>query len=168
MKPTFSLTVFVLTELLVTAFILLTTNQLPATIASHFNGAGAANGFMSHQGYLIFMLVFVIGIPVVTVASITFVISKSPDKINIPNKEYWLSPARQEASMGFLKSHLVWLGTGLAAFMGYMHWVLLQANAASPPRLPPELFIPGTIIFVVSVFVWAGWMIVRFLRIPRG
>jgi uncharacterized membrane protein len=167
MKPTLSFVIFVLTELLVTGFILATTSQLPDSIASHFNGAGAPNGFMTHQGYTVFMLVFVIGIPLVSVVSIPLTFTRSPDKINLPNKEYWLAPERREQTMRFLKSHLVWLGTGIAAFIGYMHWLLLQANAVSPPRLPADQFVFGVVAFVAAVFIWAFWMIARFLLVPR-
>ena len=40
-----------------------TTDQLPAQIASHFSAGGAANGWMSRSGYLTFMLVFAVVIP---------------------------------------------------------------------------------------------------------
>jgi len=165
MKPTLSFAIFGMTELLVTGYILATTSELPDTIASHFNGAGAPNGFMTHQGYTVFTLVFVIGIPLLIITGI-YQALRLPDKINIPNKEYWLSPERMEETMRFLRSHLVWLGTGIAAFIGYIHWLLLQANAVSPPRLPADEFIVGIIVFVAAVFIWAVWLIARFLRLP--
>ena len=77
MKTYMPLSLFVLVEVIVVAFILTTVGVLPEYIASHFNGVGIPNGFMSHKGYTVFMLAFTVGIPSLILSSISFVLNFS-------------------------------------------------------------------------------------------
>ena len=58
------------------------------------------------------------------------------------------------------------LGTLLSVFMGGVHWLILQANAMAPPRLPVQLFWTMLIAFLTAFafWVWAFWS--RFREIP--
>ena len=40
--------------------------------------------------------------------------------INIPNRDYWLAPARREATLRYIEAHAYWLGS-------------LDRPASSPP-----------------------------------
>jgi uncharacterized membrane protein len=71
MKSYLPISIFTLVEIIVVAFILSTVGTLPKTIASHFNSAGIPNGFMSHEEYTLFMLGFVVGIPILTMGIIS-------------------------------------------------------------------------------------------------
>ena len=88
MKKHIAIKLFILVEICVVAFILSTTSNLPENIASHFNGAGVPNGFMTQKSYLISMLVFAIGIPAVIVGGISVALPSAQSSINIPNKNY--------------------------------------------------------------------------------
>jgi uncharacterized membrane protein len=158
---------FFLVEIMVVVFILSTVGVLPENIASHFNGAGVPNGFMSKEGYIQFMLLFAVGIPTLTVCSISFAMSFASASINIPNKEYWLSVQNRTQTIQFLKSHVAYLGILITSFIAYIHWLLLKANSIQPPQLPNSLFFVGMSVFLLSILWWGLWLVLKFVRVPE-
>lgn len=167
MNRVLSAIIFAIAEIGVMAYVLATTDLLPARLASHFNAAGAADGFMTQGAYQLFMLGFGIGLPLLVVIGITLLLRHAQESINIPNKEYWLAPERRAATVAFLQAHATWLGTFLALFMGYIHALLLQANAVQPPRLPEESLFGAMGVLLVVVLLWGLLLPWRFWRLPR-
>ena len=99
MKKHMPIKFFILVEICVVAFIISATGNLPENIASHFNGAGVPNGFMSQKGYLIFMLVFAVGIPAVVVGGISVALRSAQGSINIPIRIIgWLQKENRKPS----------------------------------------------------------------------
>jgi len=139
-----------------------TTDQLPAQIASHFSADGAANGGMSRRGYLLFMLVFAVVIPLFIVFSMSLLPRVSDKAINLPNRDHWLGPSQREATFGFLTSHACWLGSLMIVFITAIHFLLIAANATQPPRLPTQPFITLLAAFLIGVGVWAATLVRRF------
>jgi len=140
------------------AIIALSSVWLPVRIASHFGAAGVPNGFMTRGTYLAFMAVVVIGIPALLSAIIGAAIRRSPGSINIPHRDYWLAPARREATAEYLVRHTARLAAGVALFAVALHFVLIHANALSPPRLAaPLLWLPlagallGVALWIISL-----------------
>jgi uncharacterized membrane protein len=168
MKMRLPITIFVLVEIVVAVFILSTAGDLPENIASHFNGAGIPNGFMSKAGYIQFMLLFAVGIPALVVCCISLILRLGSGSINIPNKEYWLSPENKSSTMQFFQGHVVCLGILIALFMAYIHWLLLKANSVQPPQLPNNLLFAGLGIFLAGMALWALWLVVKFMRVPKA
>ncbi len=168
MKQHLPIAVFVLAEILVSIFIVSTVNALPENTASHFNGNGSPNGFMSQQGYLIFMLIFAVGIPTMIVGGITAALRSAPNYINIPNREFWLTPEKKQQTIQFLYDHIIWLGVMLAVFVGYIHWLILKANSVQPAHLSNGALLLGTGLFLVCVFSWCAMLFFKFRRIPRA
>jgi uncharacterized membrane protein len=167
MKTYLPVSIFFLVEIMVVVFILSTVGVLPENIASHFNGAGVPNGFMSKEGYIQFMLLFAVGIPTLTVCSISFAMSFASASINIPNKEYWLSVQNRTQTILFLKSQVAYLGILIASFIAYIHWLLLKANSTQPPQLPNSLFFVGMSVFLLSILWWGLWLVLKFVRVPK-
>jgi uncharacterized membrane protein len=145
---------FVLFVACAAAFVCLTSVSLPALVASHFGGSGAANGFMPHDFYVRFMLAFVIGLPALLVGLTWFVIASPKARINLPNKDYWLAPERRAETVAFLRSGILWFGTMLVVFLCYAHWLVVLANQAQPPRLANSWFIGGLVVFFAVLFIW--------------
>ena len=117
------------------ATIALTSVWLPQRVATHFGAAGLPNGFMTRGTYLAFMAGVVAGMPTLLSAIIGAAIRRSPACINIPHRDYWLAPARREATVDYLLRHTARLAAGVALFALALHFVLIHANALSPPRL---------------------------------
>ena len=59
---------FVLAVVVAPIVVWTTSAQLPARVASHFGRGGYANGFMSHDAYVLFMLAMTTILPLVVVA----------------------------------------------------------------------------------------------------
>lgn len=143
-------------------FIVATTSALPEAVASHFNGSGLANGFMTRDGYRAFMLAFGLALPAFLAAVVGLAPRLAPARINVPNRDYWLDPKRRADTVNALSAQGAWLGTLTAVFIAALHYVLLLANRSLPPRLPTELFWMLMVGFVVSLVLWIVILYLRF------
>ena len=148
------------------AYIVTTTVALPDQVASHFGPGNAANGFMTRDGYLVFMLFFTLVLPLFLAAMVGLLPRMRPNSIKLPNREHWLDPMRREGTLNSLSAYGAWLGIMIAVFTAAVHYVLLVANASSPPRLPADLFWMLLVGFLVAMAVWIGALYLRF-RIVR-
>lgn len=83
--------------------------QLPDRLATHFNGSGEPNGWMSRSASQTFMLVFGFLFPlfIILVCSATRFLPVS--LINIPNRQYWLAPERRIEASNYLFRQSLWL-----------------------------------------------------------
>jgi uncharacterized membrane protein len=149
------------------AFVLLTGEQLPAVVASHFDGSGAANDTISRDGYLAFMVALVIGLPGAMMLLGRFLGRAGPRLVNLPNRDYWLAEERLAPSMEYLVRHLDRLAVIMAVFFAVLHAVLLEANRTQPPALPPETLIPVVAVLVIAIALWTAALYRRFPRPPR-
>lgn len=143
----------------------LSASALPATVASHFDAAGRANGTMTHDSYRIFMLLFVVGLPalVVTLMSRAF---RRGERLNLPHRDYWLAPPRRQASLDYLVAHTQWFGSALVVFLCLVHRLVLRANALQPPRLPGPMFGSTVAPMLLFMALWIGALMLRFGRKP--
>lgn len=167
MKKHMPVKLFIVVEICVVAFILATTGSLPENIASHFNGSGLPNGFMSQKGYLIFMLAFVLGIPSVVVGGISVALRTAQSSINIPNKNFWLSAERKQETIEYLNGHIAWLGCIFAIFIAYVHWLLIKANSVQPAQLSSSHLFIGMGALLFSIVIWGSLLSVKFMRVPK-
>jgi hypothetical protein len=156
---------FLLLLIVVGSFIAATTGQLPARVASHFGAGNLPNGWMSREGYLLFMLGFALVFPIVIVAAIGWLPRIAPRSINVPDREYWLDPSRREATLASLATYAYWLGCLLALFIVGVHYAVLVANASVPPRLPADLFWALMIGFLAALALWIGALVLRFRHV---
>ena len=168
MKKHIPIKLFILVEICVVAFILSTTRNLPENIASNFNGAGVPNGFITQKGYLISMLVFAVGIPAVILGGISVALRSAQSIINIPNKNYWLAPARKQETIEFLNGHMAWFGSIFALFLSYVHWLLIKANSVQPAQLSNSHLFLGMGMLLVSILLWSSMLSVKFMRVPKS
>jgi uncharacterized membrane protein len=161
--PQLARPLFILLLIISTILISVTTDHLPAQIASHFGAGGVPNGWMSRNTYLLFMLAFGVVLPIAVVLGMT-VLPRKVNAINIPHREFWLEPARREATLRFLAAHACWLGSLVVVFIAAIHLLLIEANATQPPRLPAAMFYTLLVVFVVALGTWMAMLHVRFRR----
>jgi len=142
-----------------------TSSVLPERIATHFGIGGQPNGWMSRSGYVAFISSFGVGLPLFLV--VVFVLCRFLPvwTVNIPHREYWLSPERRSQTYDYLLAHGFWLACSLVGFVGGMHYLTIQANHNVPVHLPGNLLFAMLAIFlsVVGSFVFG---LVRHFRIP--
>jgi uncharacterized membrane protein len=166
MPRTLSRWIFLALLLLGAAYVLLTADSLPERVASHFDTAGAPNGYMSKSDYRLFILGFTAGFPLLIVSLMGQVYRRASGRMNIPNREYWLAPERIEGTIAFLTAHAQWLGSLLVLLFCAMHHLLLQANSVQPPHLPGSGLNVLMLVPVLGVGAWITALMVRLRRKP--
>lgn len=148
-------------------FIWFTSDSLPATVASHFGASGMANGFMPRAFYVRFMLTLTVLLPLGLTSLTNLTLRISETRLNLPNREYWLAPERRDETVEYLRQQNVRFGYMLAVFLCYVHWLVLRANAVTPPTLSTPGIVAGLIVFAVSVIFWSINFIGHFRNVPR-
>jgi len=146
------------------AMIAATSSGLPDPVATHFGGGGRANGWMSRDGYVVFMLCFALGVPLFLVLTIGGLPRAMPRLVNLPNREYWLSGERQKESLDYLLEHAYRLGSVTLLFALGVHLLVLDANAAQPPRLASGLLVGLMALFFAALGLWALALMRRFRK----
>jgi uncharacterized membrane protein len=148
------------------AYLWFTAPALPVQMASHFNDSGAANGFAPRQQYLQTMALLSGGMPLLLGIVLPALFSRTAGAINLPHREYWLAPERQESSFAYLRTQFRWFAIVLAAFMTFMHALVVKANGVSPPQLNISAAQTGVVIFLVATVLWVAALLLHFRR-PR-
>lgn len=148
------------------AFVLISGSRLPPVVASHFGPGSGANGFMSRNVYLAFMLIGTVVMPLLMVLPQRLVRIIPPRLINVPNREYWLAPERLDATLDYLRDHAMWFAMLFTLFLCFVHWEVVQANLRTPARLAPQPFIAGLLAYMAGIVVWMV-ALGRHFRRPR-
>jgi len=139
---------------------------LPERVAIHFGADGMPNGWASNLQNVLMML----GLDVLVFCAIYFsprLISNMPSKwINLPNREYWLAPARRTQAVDRFRLYLWQFGAGVFLFMLCAGGLAIQANLADPVRFDERLFLIALGGFLAYTAYWTITLL-RAFRIPR-
>jgi uncharacterized membrane protein len=148
------------------AYLWFTAPALPAQMASHFNASGVANGFAPRRQYLQTTALLSGGLPLLLGFVLPALFNRTAGAINLPHREHWLAPKRQERTLAYLRVQFRWFAIGLGTFMTFMHALVVKANAVSPPHLDISAAQIGTVAFLVATLVWVAALLLHF-RLPR-
>jgi len=149
------------------AIVVASGQALPATVASHFGPEGRADGFMSRDVYVAFMAAIVVAVPLLIALGGALARWLPSRLVNLPNKDYWLAPERRAQAVSAMEVRMIAMACALAIFLCYVHWLVVQANAAAPPRLDEARFIAALAAFVIFALGWSAAFYLRFRR-PAG
>ena len=138
---------------------------LPDKVASHFGAQGKPDGWMSREGYVQSMGLIGFATPVFLLG-IGFAMRVVPgDMMNLPRREYWLSPERRHETNEYMARQFGWMACLSLALIVALNWLTIEANRASPPRLSDAVW--GLfVVFLVSVAIWIVRLIWHFNRVP--
>jgi len=139
--------------------------RLPEVLGSHFAGNGAVNAWQSKAAFFSTELAAVVLAAVVGFGIPRIIGAMPVSLINLPNKEFWLSPERRAESLGYLQMHMAWFGCALLAFLLFVMDLVYQANLQSPPRLNSAAFVPGLVVFLLFVGISTVRLVTRFAKI---
>ena len=124
------------------------------------------NGWMPKSAFFV-VYAAVIGVAAMMGYLVPRSIRKKPsDRINLPNKEYWLAPERRAETLAFFERYFAWYSCVLLLILVLAMGLAIQANFTSPPRMAT-----GPILSVIAGFVafnvaWVVWMMRHFSN-PR-
>jgi serine/threonine-protein kinase len=141
--------------------------QLPDRVATHFDGSGRPNGWMSRSFHLWFTLVLGLAFPLI-VTVILFLTRFLPDSlINIPRRDYWLSAERRTDTFAYLFRQSLWFACIGVCFVTAIHFLIVQANLnLHPPGYLSTPLLLGVVGgFLVALAAWAIAMIRYFRRV---
>jgi hypothetical protein len=160
------LTVLALSCVGFVAYVLLTMEQLPPRVASHFNGQGIANGWMTRSTHICWMIGFGIGVPGFIVALLSILRLFGGTGLNIPRRKYWLAPERRQATFDFMITRAAWLACAFVVFSAGLHRLIIAANTRHPAFLPnQQSWLLGGLM-LAAIAVWAISLVLHFLRSP--
>ena len=146
-------------------FLALSSGQLPDRVATHFDGSGQPNGWMSRSSHLWFTLVFGLAFPLI-VAAVHFCTRFLPDSlINIPKRDYWLSAERRADTFAYLFRQSLWFACIGVCFVTAIQFLIVRANLYPPGHLSTPLLFAVTGGFLLALAVWAVAMIRHFRRV---
>ena len=128
--------------------------KLPARVASHFDGAGLANGFMPRSEYVMFMAVIALGIPVLLVLVTVMLPFLAPSRLRIPSRDYWIAPERRAQTQTTLATGGLVMSCIVAAFTVGVQLLVLQANARTPPQMDLAILYAMLALLVVAILLW--------------
>jgi uncharacterized membrane protein len=138
--------------------------QLPDVVASHFDAAGHADGWMSkpafmavHGAVLLLMIVTFAGIPAV----------RWPDSlVNLPHKEHWLAPERRRATWSYVRRQMDLLGCGTLVLVLAVVQGVIQANLDGSQALPAAATWGVLAAYLVFTAIVVVRMMRHFVRVP--
>lgn len=147
-------------------FILTQGGRLPARVATHFGIAGDANDYMTRDGFVAWMSVFVAALPLVLWALLGWAMQR--DRLNIPNAAWWLAEPRRPQTVAWLLRHVTLLCVVLTAFVGYTFWLVVAANVGAPahPALDNTAFSVAFAVFLAVMAAWITTLSLHFRREP--
>jgi uncharacterized membrane protein len=143
-------------------------SQLPAVVASHFDVHGNANGWQNKQAF------FSVFVGVTTLAAILVFVLPAlmalvPRQfVNLPNKDYWLSPERLEASHRFLSTWFAWYGCAVYGVIFIAFDYAVKSNLGPAERPDQTSLWYGLGVFGVFTIVWTIRLMRRFALVPEG
>ena len=145
-------------------FTWLSSRRLPEVVASHFDAAGRSNGDMPRGPYIAIMVLITLAVPLFIVVVANLALSAPNARINLPNRDYWLAPERRAETVRYISSQTATLAAGIVLFMCYVQWLLVRANAITPPALDSRAMSVGLAVFLVYTAFWGVRLVRRFRR----
>jgi hypothetical protein len=155
------LVALVLTHAGLVLALLYASQELPDPVASHFNGQGLADGWMSRAAHLWAMTGMGFGLSTLMLATFYSIRFFPTGAFNLPHRDYWLAPERRAETCDALFHAGLWFISLLAAFLAAINLLIVAANNARPVRLSSSIWLLlGA--FLASSLWWAYTLYRRF------
>lgn len=140
--------------------------QLPETVASHFDGQGRPNGWMSKDGFML-LYAAMLALQVAIFGGALKLLRRLPDRLfNLPHRDYWLAPERREQTLDYLEAWGLWFGCAVIALLLGIFGLAIDSNLTKQalPAVPVQILLG---VFLVFSTVSAVRMLVHFARPDR-
>lgn len=147
-------------------FVALSSSDLPLRVATHVGAGGHADGFMPREVYVAITIGMVVLLPLMVALSARLASRLPSQRVNLPNRHYWLAPERKAATVRDLSARLQVFAAGLVVFLCYVHVLVIEANRAAAGQLAPSALYAGLAAFVLGTALWIAEFYARFSRVP--
>ena len=135
---------------------------LPDHVASHFGASGRSDAWSSKDMFVKIYL-FAVAFVAILFSGIGFVLRRTPSNlINLPNKDYWLSPERRDGTIGLLSRQFLWFGSAtLLLMLDIFHQAFMVHLGRSRGLEHPVV---SLVIYVAFTAIWSIGLVRRFVR----
>ena len=141
--------------------------RLPEKMASHFSFDGLPNGWMHRDAFFLLMLVVAVGSTAIIAFLAPRLIASQPNnRINLPHKDYWMAPARREATFRFIAAQMAWFGCAVLFVLLFGTHLAIQANLSPDFRFDNATMIKVMACFLILTLLWMIRFIRYFVRVP--
>lgn len=141
--------------------------QMPERVASHFNAAGTANGWMTRDEELGWQLGTITVVAALLQGIVLLQPKLPPEFVNVPHREYWFAPERRATSEAWISNLVLSVGCLLLLFFIGLFHLVYRANLTSKPQLPPIVGPLGVLLLLASLSIIAT-TVLRFARKPAA
>lgn len=141
--------------------------RLPEIVVSHFGTSGTPNGWQPKAAFFFIELAVIVLATVISFVPPRVISAMPVSLINLPNKQYWLSPERREDTLSYFRSWSGWFGCALLAFLLFAMELAFRANLHTPPHFDNTAFIPALLAFVAFDIFAIIRLILHFAKTPR-
>lgn len=147
--------------------------ELPPSVASHFDGSGRADGWMSKGGFLALGMGVLALVAAASVGLPLWLARLPVAWINLPRGEEWLAPEHVAEARAFLRSFMTWYGVLTAALVAWVFELSYRANLAVAAGAADEVRLSGhswtaLSLYLVAVVVWLVLFVRCFRRGPAA
>jgi uncharacterized membrane protein len=138
---------------------------LPDRVASHFGASGRPDAWSSKESFVKLYLIVVAFITVLF-PGIGLVLRKIPvSLINLPNKDYWLSPERAEETIDVLSRQFLWFGSATLLLLLDIFHQSFRVHLGKAQTL--EHPVASIVVFVGFSVLWSIGLIAKF-KLPKA
>jgi len=134
--------------------------QLPITVASHFDGLGAANAWSGKKGFFALYLAIVLMLVVVFVWVPAWSGNRANFGLKIPHAEHWLASERKAETRRFFRRQMVLMGIAHLLLALYVTQLAILANFNEQPRIHDSIYWALGLYFLILI----AWLIHFFVH----
>lgn len=156
----------IITALLPLLYLVVMYDSLPQKVASHFDASGNADGFMTKSSFFFMLGGIVIFLSAMFVGLSIFLRKLPLSLLNVPNKDYWFSDERKEASFDITEKIFSLMGIATLLFFLLIIHLTIKYNVEVNPEQLSNFFI-YLISYLVVIFSLVGFIYYHF-RKPKG
>jgi uncharacterized membrane protein len=141
--------------------------RLPDRLASHFNAAGDADGFVGKNGFLGLHLGALALVAAIFLVLPGFLHWIPPSWISHPRKDYWFAPERRQVSIERLGRQLTWFGVPVLLFLLLVMELVIRANLpGGGARIDSRVLWAALGAYLLLLVAWLIWTVVPLFRVP--
>lgn len=143
--------------------------RLPDPMATHWDFAGTADGWMSRGSHLIFSGLLGVGV-IVGLPLLSSVLARGSGAfVNVPHKDYWLDPQHPQRRTEFWRRFTDDMYVIAALTGGLLIWMQIEmvlANRREPPDMAWWSWLPLG-IFIAAIISWSLYLAFWRYRPPQ-